>query len=176
MHNLTHIIDTQNYITLFTKDNMKKINYWLVKSEPSDYSFSDLLKEPEQTAEWDGVRNYQARNILKNEMKINDQVLYYHSNSKPSQIVGTAIVVKEGYPDFTSWDPKSKHFDPKSTPQNPKWFMVDIKADKIFKTPITLQEVKNNKKLSNMVLVKNSRLSVQPVTEIEWSIILDMSK
>ena len=157
------------------KDNMKKINYWLVKSEPSDYSFSDLLSETNQTAEWDGVRNYQARNILKSEMKIGDKVLYYHSNSNPSQIVGTAVVVKEGYPDFTAWDPKSKHYDPKSTPENPKWFMVDLKAEKLLKKPIPLQEIKNNKDLNEMILVKNSRLSVQPVTEKEWVEILSMT-
>ena len=154
---------------------MKKINYWLVKSEPSDYSFSDLLSETNQTAEWDGVRNYQARNILKSEMKIGDKVLYYHSNSNPSQIVGTAVVVKAGYPDFTAWDPKSKHYDPKSTPENPKWFMVDLKAEKLLKKPIPLQEIKNNKDLNEMILVKNSRLSVQPVTEKEWVEILSMT-
>ena len=158
------------------KDNMKKINYWLVKSEPSDYSFSDLLSETNQTAEWDGVRNYQARNILKSEMKIGDKVLYYHSNSNPSQIVGTAVVVKEGYPDFTAWDPKSKHYDPKSTPENPKWFMVDLKAEKLLKKPIPLQEIKNNKDLNEMILVKNSRLSVQPVSEKEWVEILSMTE
>ena len=155
---------------------MKKINYWLVKSEPSDYSFSDLLSETNQTAEWDGVRNYQARNILKSEMKIGDKVLYYHSNSNPSQIVGTAVVVKEGYPDFTAWDPKSKHYDPKSTPENPKWFMVDLKAEKLLKKPIPLQEIKNNKDLNEMILVKNSRLSVQPVTKKEWLEILSMTE
>ena len=158
------------------KDNMKKINYWLVKSEPSDYSFSDLLSETNQTAEWDGVRNYQARNILKSEMKIGDKVLYYHSNSNPSQIVGTAVVVKEGYPDFTAWDPKSKHYDPKSTPENPKLFMVDLKAEKLLKKPIPHQEIKNNKDLNEMILVKNSRLSVQPVSEKEWVEILSMTE
>lgn len=155
---------------------MEKINYWLVKSEPSDYSFSDLLSETNQTAEWDGVRNYQARNILRNDMKIGDKVLYYHSNSNPSEIVGTAVIVKEGYPDFTAWDPKSKHYDPKSTPENPKWFMVDLKAEKLFKKPITLQEIKNNRYLAEMILVKNSRLSVQPVTKKEWEIIESMSE
>jgi len=150
---------------------MKKINYWLVKSEPSDYSFCDLLAETNQTAEWDGVRNYQARNILQNDMKIGDKVLYYHSNSNPSQIVGTAIVVKEGYPDFTAWDPKSKHYDPNSTAENPKWFMVDLKAEKLLKNPISLQDIKKNIYLTDMVLVKNSRLSVQPVTSKEWGII-----
>ena len=155
---------------------MKKINYWLVKSEPSDYSFSDLLSETNQTAEWDGVRNYQARNTLRNDMKIGDKVLYYHSNSNPSQIVGTAVIVKEGYPDFTAWDPKSKHYDPKSTPENPKWFMVDLKAKKLLKKPITLHEIKNNRYLAEMILVKNSRLSVQPVTKKEWEIIVSMSE
>ncbi len=93
---------------------MTAVKYWLMKSEPSDYSFEDLKNEEFQTAEWDGVRNYQARNLLRDEIKVGDKVLYYHSNSKPSAVVGTATVVRDGYPDFTAWDPTAKHPDPKA--------------------------------------------------------------
>ena len=151
---------------------MTSIKYWLMKSEPSDYSFDDLKNEENQTAEWDGVRNYQARNLLRDEIKVGDRVLYYHSNSKPSAIVGTAIVVRDGYPDFTAWDPTAKHPDPKSTKDDPIWFMVDIKAEVTFERIVSLKEIKNIPELSQMVLVKNSRLSVQPVSQEEFDFIL----
>ena len=151
---------------------MTSIKYWLMKSEPSDYSFDDLKNEENQTAEWDGVRNYQARNLLRDEIKVGDRVLYYHSNSKPSAIVGTAIVVRDGYPDFTAWDPTAKHPDPKSTKDDPIWFMVDIKAEATFERIVSLKEIKNIPELSQMVLVKNSRLSVQPVSQEEFDFIL----
>ncbi len=150
---------------------MDKRRYWLIKSEPSDYSFQDLLNEPEQTSEWDGVRNYQARNNIRDEMKVGDGVLFYHSIAKPTAIVGTALVVNDGYPDDTAWDPKSDHPDPKSTPENPIWYMMDIKAETEFSQAITLPQIKATAGLENMVLVKNSRLSVQPVTEEEWNIV-----
>ena len=151
---------------------MTKTKYWLMKSEPSDYSFDDLKNEENQTAEWDGVRNYQARNLLRDEIKVGDRVLYYHSNSKPSAVVGTAIVVRDGYPDFTAWDPTAKHPDPKSTKDDPIWFMVDIKAEATFERIVSLKEIKNIPELSQMVLVKNSRLSVQPVSQEEFDLIL----
>ena len=151
---------------------MTSIKYWLMKSEPSDYSFDDLKNEENQTAEWDGVRNYQARNLLRDEIKVGDRVLYYHSNSKPSAVVGTAIVVRDGYPDFTAWDPTAKHPDPKSTKDDPIWFMVDIKAEATFERIVSLKEIKNIPELSQMVLVKNSRLSVQPVSQEEFDLIL----
>ena len=99
-------------------------NFWLMKSEPKDYSFDDLRSETDSTAEWDGVRNYQARNLLRDDIKTGDRVIFYHSNSKPSGAVGTAIVVRDGYPDFTAWDPNSDHPDPRSTEDNPIWFMA----------------------------------------------------
>ncbi len=145
--------------------------YWLIKSEPDDYSIDDLINEENSTAEWDGVRNYQARNFLRDQIKIGDEILYYHSNSKPSGVIGTAEVVKNGYPDFTAWDPSSKHPDPKSTIESPIWYMVDIKATKKFKKIISLQQIKQIPELAQMVLVKNSRLSVQPVTHAEFEII-----
>ena len=149
-------------------------NFWLMKSEPKDYSFDDLRSETNSTAEWDGVRNYQARNLLRDEIKTGDRVIFYHSNSKPSGAVGTAIVVRDGYPDFTAWDPNSDHPDPRSTEDNPIWFMVDIKADQPFDRVVSLKEIKATAALSDMVLVKNSRLSVQPVTKDQFDLIVSM--
>ena len=153
---------------------MSERRYWLLKSEPSAYSFGDLLKERDRTAEWDGVRNFQARNTLRDEMKLGDGVLFYHSNTKPTAVVGTATVVREGYPDDTAWDPESDHPDPKSTPEDPVWYMVDIKAEAEFERPVTLEEIKAHPRLGNMVLVKRSRLSVQPVTFDEWRTIVEL--
>ncbi|MDA0770512.1 MAG: EVE domain-containing protein [SAR202 cluster bacterium Casp-Chloro-G4] len=148
--------------------------YWLMKSEPGAYSYSHLQKEEDQTAEWDGVRSYTGRNYMRDEMKIGDGVLFYHSNAKPNAIVGTAVVVQEGYPDDTAWDPDSEHPDPKSTPDAPIWYMVDIKAGIELKRPVTLQEIRNTKGLEDMVLVNNSRLSIQSVTKKQWDRILKM--
>ena len=153
---------------------MAERRYWLVKSEPNAYSFDDLRNEPGQTVEWDGVRNYQARNTLRDDMKVGDSVLFYHSNVKPMAVVGTAVVVREGYPDDTAWDPTSDHPDPKSTPDNPIWYMVDIKAEAAFQRPVTLEEIKSTPGLGDMALVNKSRLSVQPVRPEEWRIIVTM--
>ena len=153
---------------------MAERSYWLVKSEPNTYSFSDLEREDDRTAEWDGVRNYQARNTMRDDMKVGDGVLFYHSNVKPMAVVGTATVVQEGYPDDTAWDPGSEHPDPKSTPDKPIWYMVDIKAESEFARPVTLEEIKQTPGLEKMALVNRSRLSVQPVRPDEWSIIVDL--
>ena len=153
---------------------MTEKRYWLMKSEPSAYSFSDLMNEDDSTAEWDGVRNYQARNTMRDDMKVGDGVLFYHSNAKPPAAVGTAVIVREGYPDDTAWDPNSEHPDPKSTPDKPIWYMVDIKAIASFDRPIPLREIKATPGLENMALVKNSRLSVQPVTPQEWDIVTNL--
>ena len=147
------------------------INYWLIKSEPSDYSFEDLKGEDGSIAEWDGVRNYQARNLLRDEVKSGDRVIYYHSNSKPSGAVGTAFIVKNGYPDHTAWDPESEHPDPKSTPSKPIWFMVDIQAELELPNIVTLAKIKSTPTLAECSLFKRPRLSVHPITKIEWEII-----
>ena len=147
------------------------INYWLIKSEPSDYSFEDLKGEDDSIAEWDGVRNYQARNLLRDEIKSGDRVIYYHSNSKPSGAVGTAFIVKNGYPDHTAWDPESEHPDPKSTPSKPIWFMVDIQAELELPNIVTLAKIKSTPTLAECSLFKRPRLSVHPITKIEWEII-----
>jgi predicted RNA-binding protein with PUA-like domain len=153
---------------------MAERSYWLVKSEPNTYSFSDLQSEDDQTAEWDGVRNYQARNTMRDDRKVGDGVLFYHSNVKPMAVVGTATVVREGYPDDTAWDPSSEHPDPKSTPDKPLWYMVDIKAESEFARPVTLEDIRQTPGLEKMALVNRSRLSVQPVRPEEWRIIVDM--
>ena len=151
---------------------MAERGYWLFKSEPTAYSFSHLMAEEDQTAEWDGVRNYQARNFLRDDVKVGDGVFFYHSNAKPIAVVGTAVVVREGYPDDTAWDPESEHPDPKSTPEKPIWFMVDIKLVEIFDEPIALEILRGIKKLEKMELLrKGSRLSVQPVRQNEFDTI-----
>ncbi len=154
---------------------MKK--YWLIKSEPDVFSIDDLLKQKNQTTFWDGVRNFQARNYLRDEMKSGDGVLFYHSNSEPNYIAGICEVVKEGYPDHTQFDPSSSHFFPQSDPKNPTWFMVDIKFVKKFSHNVSLDEVRQNPKLKDMKLIqRGNRLSVMPVTKDEWDEIIKMGK
>lgn len=146
--------------------------YWLIKSEPSCFSIDDLQNSPQQTSPWDGVRNYQARNFMRNDMRIGDQLFFYHSNCNPPGIVGIAEVVSEAYPDYTAFDPTSDHPDPNSTPDNPRWFMVDVRFKQKFSTIITLEALKHCPELENMALVrKGNRLSVMPVSESEWSFI-----
>lgn len=150
--------------------------YWLMKSEPGEFSISDLASRPDQTEPWDGVRNYQARNFMRDEMKKGDMVLFYHSNTKPPGVVGTACVVREGYPDFTAWDPRSAHPDPKSTPESPIWFMVDIRLATIFSAPVPLPLLREQTELSEMLLLrKGNRLSVLPVTKEEYAHILHLA-
>jgi predicted RNA-binding protein with PUA-like domain len=144
--------------------------YWLVKSEPEVFSFDDLLAAPGRTTHWDGVRNFAARNHLR-AMKKGDRVLFYHSSAKPTAVVGVAEVVREAYPDSTALDKKDPHFDPKSKPDDPTWFMVDIRAVEPFKRPVSLDEIKKVKELSNMARVRLGRLSVQPVTPEEFEIV-----
>ena len=149
--------------------------YWLMKSEPYVYSIDNLAEDENQTTCWDGVRNYQARNLMRDEMKKGDLVLYYHSNAKPPGVAGVAKVVQESYPDHTQFDKKSKYFDPKATRETPRWFMVDIKLVKKFKTFLPLDELKTVKALEGMVLLqKGSRLSVQPVTKKQYETILKL--
>lgn len=152
-------------------------NYWLVKSEPDVFSIEDLKNSKNKTTSWDGVRNYQARNYLKNEMKTGDEVLFYHSNIDPPAVVGVCKVVKEGYADHTQFDPEDKHFFPSSDPKNPIWYMVDVKFVKQLKKPVALADIRANRKLKNMKLVKRgNRLSVMPVLKEEFEEILKMSE
>lgn len=150
--------------------------YWLVKTEPSTYSIDDLAAEPKQTTCWDGVRNYQARNFMRDGMKLGDRLLVYHSNANPPAVVGTAQVVREAYPDHTAWDKKDHHYDPKSSPENPRWLMVDIQLEQIFDEPLPLETLRGVKALAEMELLrKGSRLSVQPVGKKEFDAILKMA-
>ena len=153
---------------------MAERRYWLFKSEPTSYSFADLMSEPDQTAEWDGVRNYQARNFLRDEVKVGDGVLFYHSSADPTAVVGTAVVVRDGYPDDTAWDPDSDHPDPRSTPKKPVWYMVDIKGEMELARAVTLAEIKTHPDLADISLFKRPRISVHPITKAEWDIILEM--
>ena len=149
--------------------------YWLMKSEPHVYSYDDLVSDG--STHWDGVRNYQARNFMRDDMKLGDLILYYHSNTKPPHIAGIAKICKEGYPDFTSFDPDSKYFDEKSSPENPRWIMVDIEPVKKLEEPISLQDVKENPSLQGMLLVKKGqRLSIQPVEQSDFLTILNIAK
>lgn len=144
--------------------------YWLFKSEPDVYSIHDLARDKNQTTFWDGVRNYQARNFLRDTIHVGDGVLFYHSSADRMVIAGTATVVRAGYPDHTAFDPKSCHHDPKSDPDNPTWFMVDIKLDKVFAEPLTRATLQACPDLKKMLLLqRGSRLSIQPVTEREWA-------
>lgn len=149
--------------------------HWLMKSEPSVFSFDDLMAQPKKTDHWDGVRNYQARNFMQ-EMKKGDRILFYHSNCDPPHAAGIAEVAREAYPDHTAFDKKSKYFDPKSTKESPRWFMVDVKGVEKLKSPVPLAGLKANKKLAAMkVIQKGQRLSVLPVTKAEFDEVLKMA-
>lgn len=153
------------------------MNYWLFKSEPETFSIDTLAKRPNKTEHWDGVRNYQARNMLRDDIKAGDQLFFYHSNCTPPGIAGIAEVVKEGYPDFFAFDPESKYYDPKSTRENPRWFMVDVRFVKKFDQIITLDELKSHPLLQDMqVNRRGNRLSITPVTREEWNVILKFAK
>ncbi len=143
--------------------------YWLFKSGPDVFSIQDLAAEKGKRTSWEGVRNYQVRNMLRDDIKKGDGVLFYHSRVDPMVIAGTAQVVKGGYPDHFALDPTHKYFDEKSTDENPRWYMVDIKLTQIFKSPVTREQLKADKVTAGMkLLAKGSRLSITPVTENEW--------
>ena len=163
------------------------MNYWLMKSEPDVFGIDHLKAMPKKTEHWDGVRNYQARNMMRDDMKKGDQVFFYHSNCDEPGIVGLMEVVKEGYPDFTAFDPKQKdyfafvtknpYFDPKSDPDNPRWFMVDVKYKRHLKRNISLRELKemDDRRLEDLPLLrKGNRLSIMPLDKTHWDFILSL--
>jgi predicted RNA-binding protein with PUA-like domain len=151
------------------------MNYWLMKSEPDTFSITDLRHKPEQTEHWDGVRNYQARNMLRDAMKGGDLAFFYHSNCAQPGIVGVMEIVREGYADFTAFDPDDHHFDPKSDPGHPRWMMVDVKHVRTLSRTITLQELKLKAELAGFALLRRgNRLSVMPVSEHHWHFILSL--
>ena len=150
--------------------------YWLVKTEPEVFSFDDLQNAPSRTTCWDGVRNYQARNFLRDSMKLGDGVLVYHSNAEPPAIAGVAEIAREGYPDHTQFDAMHHHYDPDARTDNPTWYMVDIRAVRSLPRTLALPELREVKELAGMTLLqKGSRLSVQPVSEAEWNFVLKLA-
>lgn len=148
-------------------------NYWLMKSEPGEFSIDDLKKLGPETEPWDGVRNYQARNMMRDEMKPGDQVFFYHSACEQPGIVGIMKIAGESHPDPTAFDPKDKHFDPKSDQGNPRWFLVDVKFVRKLKRTISLSELKEHDAIADMVLLRRgNRLSIMPVSKNDWNYIL----
>lgn len=153
------------------------MRYWLFKSEPNTFSIDDLSKLPQQTDHWEGIRNFQVRNLLRSVIKKGDQAFFYHSSCNPPGIVGVIEVVKEGYPDLSAFDKSSPYYDPKSSVDNPRWYRVDVKLIKKFPRLVALEELKRHPKLSNMqVTRKGNRLSITAVTPEEWVIILNRAK
>ena len=153
------------------------MNHWLIKSEPHVFSFDDLLASPEQTSPWDGVRNYQARNFMRDEMKRGDRVLYYHSSTTPPGVVGVAEVASDPYPDPSQFDPESDYFDEKATQDEPRWVLVDVKAVRRLERLVSLKEIKANPELSEMKLVqRGNRLSVMPVEKKAFDVIVQMAR
>jgi predicted RNA-binding protein with PUA-like domain len=151
------------------------MNHWLIKSEPDVFSIHDLAKTRKRTTHWEGVRNYQARNFLR-AMKQGDLALYYHSNAEPSAVAGIVEVVREAYPDTSACDPRSDYHDPKASPDNPIWSMVDVKLVEIFSREISLEELRDVKALAGMELLRRgSRLSVHPVTPAQFRTIQSLA-
>ena len=148
--------------------------YWLAKSEPEVFSFNDLLRIHNKTTNWNLIRNFVARNFLRDGMKLGDRVFFYHSGEAP-QIVGICEVVREGYPDDTAFDPSSDGYDPKSDKAKPTWFQVDLRAVAQITRPVTLAQIKARKELKGMALLRIGRLSVTPVTAAEWKVITEMA-
>ncbi len=151
------------------------MNYWLMKSEPDVYSIDHLAAEPNQTDYWDGIRNYQVRNFMRDVMQVGDRAFFYHSNCKVPGIAGTMSIVRSAYPDHTAFIDTEKYYDPKSDPNNPRWLMVDVKLESKFPRFIALSELRRQEVLADMlVLRRGNRLSVTPVTENEWNHIVSM--
>ena len=150
--------------------------YWLFKSEPSAFGIETLDRAPRKTAPWDGVRNYQARNYLRDQVSVGDHVLFYHSREEPLGIFGTMEIVRAGYPDHTAFDPSSKYHDPGSDPDKPRWYMVDVKLIQKFSEPVTREQLQEDPVTSGMLVMKRGmRLSIQPVTEEEWNAVLKLA-
>jgi predicted RNA-binding protein with PUA-like domain len=153
------------------------MSYWLLKTEPGTFGIDDLARAPRRTSPWDGVRNYQARNMLRDRMRRGDRAFLYHSSCETPGIVGIVEIVKEGYPDYTAFDPKHHHYDPDSKPDEPRWFMVDVKLERRLSRAITLEELRAHagKELRGMMLLRpGNRLSVTPVEAAHWKFILSL--
>ena len=152
------------------------MNYWLIKSEPDAFSIDDLKNSPGKKDHWDGIRNYQARNFMRDDMRKGDQVFFYHSNCKEPGIVGIAEITSGAYPDHTAFDANSNYFDPKSDPENPRWLMVDVRYKRKTRRLISLAELKSHaERLDNFALVRRgNRLSIMPVSKEHWDFILSL--
>jgi len=153
------------------------MNYWLMKSEPGEFSIGDLAASPKGTTFWDGVRNYQARNFMRDQMKKGDLAFFYHSSCAEPAIAGIVEIVREAYPDETAFDPNNKHYDAKSDRANPRWYGVDIRIKRVLKKPLTLAKLKYfaGDRLSELQLLKRgNRLSVMPVSKKDWQFILKL--
>jgi predicted RNA-binding protein with PUA-like domain len=153
------------------------MNYWLLKSEPSTFGIEDLANSPKKTAVWDGVRNFQARNVLRDSMKRGDQAFFYHSNCAAPGIGGIVSIARQGYPDATAFDAKHDHYDAKSSLENPRWYVVDVKLVRKFKRMITLNELRNHQsdRLAELLILRRgNRLSVTPVAKRDWDFILTL--
>jgi predicted RNA-binding protein with PUA-like domain len=153
------------------------MRYWLMKSEPETFGIEALAASPRRTTHWDGVRNFQARNLMRDQMRVGDLAFFYHSNCAEPAIVGIVKVVKEGYPDTSAFDRKDKHYDADSDPKNPRWYMVDVQLQRKLKRPITLATLRNHDSgaLKGMALLKRgNRLSITPVSTEHWKFILGL--
>lgn len=151
------------------------MNYWLMKSEPETFSIDALKKSPKSTHCWDGIRNYQARNFMRDAMQIGDLAFFYHSNCKVPGIVGVMEIVSDIYPDYTAFDPESKYYDPKTTKANPRWLMRDVRFVEKFAEIISITQLRSNPHLENMLILRpGNRLSITPVTKKEWTAVLKM--
>jgi len=150
------------------------MRYWLMKSEPSEFSIDDFAAQPDQTTPWFGVRNYQARNFMRDQMRVGDKVLFYHSSCAEPGIAGLAEVSRLAYPDPTQFDPANKYFDPKAFPENPRWFNVDVRLVRRTR-PVSLKELRGHPELARMrILQKGNRLSITPVDPREWAFIMNL--
>lgn len=151
------------------------MRHWLMKSEPDTFGIDDLMRRPRQTEHWDGVRNYQARNMIRDEMKKGDQAFFYHSSCDEPAIVGIVDIVRDAYPDSTAFDPESPYFDPKSTSDAPRWYMVDVRFRRKLRRPLTLAELKLQPALAGLPLLRRgNRLSILPISAEEWKFILSL--
>jgi predicted RNA-binding protein with PUA-like domain len=149
--------------------------FWLMKNEPEDYSIEDL--EHEGKTLWDGCRNYQVRNMIRDEMQIGDLAIFYHSNAKPSGPAGVMEICSETYADPTQWDPEDKHYDPKSPKENPRWYVRDVKFVEKFKRVVPIKELRETEGLKNLkILARGNRLSVTPITEDEYEILVKLGR
>ena len=158
------------------KKKSRPRHYWLMKTEPNEFSIDNLVAAPNQTTNWFGVRNYQARNLLRDEVKVGDRVLVYHSSCDEPAVVGTAVVVRDAYPDHSAFDAQSDYFDAKSSPENPRWVMVDIKLVKKLSRPVTIAELRTHHELIELPLLrKGNRLSVQPVSANQFAFIVKLA-